>query len=337
MRFSLLGVALAALAWTMPLRADARPAEGVYTVQRIGDRLAYRKGYVAGIPLHVIEANLRDPEIKISVMVARGGIGHSERFTSMLNRARPHAAITGTFFGVRNLLPTGDIVVNRRNLFRGFIGSAMAITNGNVVSFIDTDYKEEPSWHLFDAVLRTGPRLVDARQLVVAPKEEGFRTLGKHVARQRTAVGITADSRLLLVAAKRPVSLYRLGVLMQMLGAYHAVAMDGGSSTALSFGGKVLAAPSRKLTNLLVIYATSERYARGLPALAPGNRAAPAPVRELTPPVAKTVGEMEEVDSGQETVPDPEHAAKSAEGMEPPPVAPAPPVEDAPQEDEAPS
>jgi hypothetical protein len=330
------GVALLALASLFQLRVEARPAEGLYTVQRIDDRLRYRKGFVHGIPLQVVEANLRDPEVKVAVMVARGGIGHSERFTSMLNRARPHAAITGTFFGIRNLLPTGDIVVNRQNLFRGFIGSAMAITNGNVVSFISTDYKEEPSWHLFDTVVRTGPRLVDSRQLVVAPREEGFKSLSSHNPRPRTAIGITSDSRLLLVAAKRPISLYRLGVLMQALGAYHAVAMDGGSSTALSFGGKVLASPSRKLTNLLVIYASKQRYAQGVAALAPRKRPAPAlaaepPSRE--PTEAKTMGgeggmtpEMESAQS--------EEAETSGEVSEVP--GPSPKREDAPQEDEAP-
>jgi hypothetical protein len=248
------------------------PPEGLVTVSGIRDRVVYRKGYVGGIPVHLILANLRHPEVKVAAMVARGGIGHAERFESMLRRARPSAALTGTFFGLRNNLPTGDIIVNRRNLFRGFVGTALAITNGNVVSFISTGYKEAPSWHLFDTVIRTGPRLVNARELVVAPREEGFRTLGRHVPRTRTAVAITARSQLLLVAVKKPISLYRLGLLMQHLGAYHAAALDGGTSTAMSMGGRVIASPGRRLTNLLLIYGSRERYERARPHLVPPRR-----------------------------------------------------------------
>lgn len=255
-----------------PAAARKRPPDGLYTVSEVKDRIVYRKGYVGGIPIHVIAANLRHPEVKVAAMVARGGIGHAERFESMLRRARPSAALTGTFFGLRSNLPTGDIVVGRRNLFRGFIGTALAITDGNVVSFITTGYKEAPSWHLFDTVVRTGPRLVAARQLVVAPQEEGFRTLKRHTPRPRTAVGITARSQLLFVVVKQPISLYRLGQLMQHLGAYHAAAMDGGTSTAMSMGGRVIASPGRALTNLLVIYASREQYERAMSHLVPPQR-----------------------------------------------------------------
>lgn len=284
-------------------RSTPHPREGLFTASRIGERLRYLKGYLAGIPVHLIEADLRHPEVKVAVMVARGGIGHSESFGSMLNRARPSAAITGTFFGIRNHLPTGDIVVNRRNLFRGFIGTALAVTDGNVVSFITTGYKEAPNWHLFDTVLRTGPRLLDARQVVVAPEEEGFTSLRRHVPRPRTAVGITAQSRLLFLTVKRPVSLYRLALLMQALGAYHAVALDGGTSTAMSFGGRVIASPGRPLTNLLLIYAHRDRYEHAKEQLVPPHRGAPTVVGETFPaePSDEAV-DGEELSAKQDTV-----------------------------------
>jgi len=310
-------------------RTPARPREGLFTASRIGDRLRYRKGYLAGIPVHLIEADLRHPEVKVAVMVARGGIGHSESFGSMLNRARPSAAITGTFFGIRNHLPTGDIVVNRRNLFRGFIGTALAVTDGNVVSFITTGYKEAPNWHLFDTVIRTGPRLLDARQVVVAPEEEGFTSLRRHVPRPRTAVGITAQSRLLFLTVKRPVSLNRLALLMQALGAYHAVALDGGTSTAMSFGGRVIASPGRPLTNLLLIYAHRDRYEHAKEQLVPPHRGAPTVVGETFPaePTDEAV-DGEALSAKQDTVlpetlpelPLTEDAAKS-QGPQPEPAS----------------
>jgi hypothetical protein len=50
--------------------------------------------------------------------------------------------------------------------------------------------------------------------------------------------------------------------VMRALGAYHAVALDGGTSTAMSFGGRVIAQPGRSLTNLLVVYADRGHYER---------------------------------------------------------------------------
>jgi hypothetical protein len=236
--------------------------EGLYPVARHGTGLVYAKGFLAGAPVHVVQADLRDPEVKVGIVVARGGIGRSESFLSLLNRTTPGAAITGTFFGLRNGLPTGDLVVNGRAIFRGFIGTALAITDGNVVSFISTGYNEETHWELFDTVVRGGPRLVQAGEMAVNPREEGFRSLAGDAYRARTAVGITADRKLLLVAIRTGVTLRRLAMVMRALGAYHAVALDGGTSTAMSFGGRVVAQPGRGLTNLLVVYADRGRYER---------------------------------------------------------------------------
>ena len=61
-------------------------------------------------------------------------------------------------------------------------------------------------------------------------------------------------------------------LLMQHLGCYHAAAMDGGTSTAMSIGGRIIATPGRKLTNLLVIYASRQRYERAMPHLVPPRR-----------------------------------------------------------------
>ncbi len=237
-----------------------RPRPGLFTVSRIGRRLLYRKGYLGEIPVHLVIADLNDPEIKIGVMVARGGIGTSESFESMVGRSRPAAALTGTFFGLNNRLPTGDLVVNGRAVYQGFVGTAVAFTEGNVVSFIPTGYKEKTAWRFFDGVLRAGPLLLREGQIAVGPREEGFVSLSPAARRSRTAVGITSGRKLLLLAVKEPVSLWRLAKLMRELGAFHAVAMDGGTSTGLYFRGQMVARPGRALTNALVIYAYQRGY-----------------------------------------------------------------------------
>jgi hypothetical protein len=237
-----------------------RPRPGLFTVSRVGRRLLYRKGYLGDVPVHLIVADLNDPEIKIGLVVARAGIGTTESFASMVRRTQPAAALTGTFFGLKNALPTGDLVVNGRAIYQGFVGTAVAFTEGNMVSFIPTGYKEKTAWPLFDGVVRGGPLLVQDGNISVGPREEGFISLSAAARRSRTAVGITPGRKLLLMAVKAPVSLWQLAKLMRSQGAYHAVAMDGGTSTGLYFGGQMIARPGRTLTNALVVYGYQQRY-----------------------------------------------------------------------------
>src|SRR5690242_4769743 len=56
----------------------------LYTVKRQGTGVAYRKGYVLGVGVNVIEADLSDPGVRVTAMVAEGGIGSAERFARMV-------------------------------------------------------------------------------------------------------------------------------------------------------------------------------------------------------------------------------------------------------------
>ena len=70
------------------------------------------------------------------------------------------AAITGTFFGLNNREPTGDIVIDGRSAWRGFIGTAVAITAGNRVAFIPTRYKDPTlDWSRYETVIRLSVRV----------------------------------------------------------------------------------------------------------------------------------------------------------------------------------
>jgi phosphodiester glycosidase len=247
-------------------RAKSRPSNasevrGLYTVEKQGSGVYYRKGYVLGVGVNVIEADLSDPEVKVGAMVAERGIGTDEGFGQMVRRARPAAAITGTFFGIRSRVPTGDLVINGQPIFRGFIGTAVAITEGNVVSFIPTKYKDQAvDWSLFDTVIRGGPRLVDRGNVVMTARSEGFRSLPIRARRTRTAIGLTRDNHLQFVAIRQGITLWELAKVMRAVGAYHAVALDGGTSTAMYFAGRYVARPGRGLTNVLLIYHRKERY-----------------------------------------------------------------------------
>lgn len=274
-------IADVSLSRSRPRSPYARMPKELYTVERQGQGVYYHKGIVRGMGVHVVDADLSDPEVRIAVMVAQGGLGKIESFHKMVRRARPAAAITGTFFGIRNRLPTGDIVVNGRHIFAGFVGTAVAITEGNVVSFIETRYKgEKLDWSLFDTVIRGGPWLVKAGKLAMAPRHEGFRTLSVSSKRRRTAIALTADNHLLFIATRQNVSLWDFAKVVRALGVHHSVALDGGSSTALYFAGRHIANPGRGLTNLLLLYHRRDRYEASRQQFA-GSKALPQ-MRERT-------------------------------------------------------
>ncbi len=234
-------------------RQTAAPAKG--------RGVRYRRTYVRGVGLHVIEADMRDPQVQVGAMLARGGVGRTESFTSMMGRSRPAAAITGTFFGLSNRQPTGDLVIDGSTTWRGFIGTALAITADNHVAFVPTEYKGRGvDWSSYQTVMRGGPTLLAGREFTVSPQTEGFFSLGEFSRRWRTAVGITRDNRLLLVAVRQSITFWELAKVLYSLGAYDAVALDGGTSTALYHRGKVVVRPGRALTNALLIYDSRTEY-----------------------------------------------------------------------------
>ncbi len=240
---------------------NASYAKGIYTVEKQGSGVYYRKGIVLKVGVNVIEADLSDPEVRVGAMVSRNGIGTAERFGQMVRRAQPAAAITGTFFGIKSRIPTGDLVINGQPIFRGFIGTAVAITPDNRVEFVTTRYKGPAiDWSKYDTVMRGGPRLVQDGRVMMTARSEGFRSLPISARRTRTAVGLTRDNHLQFVAVRQGITLWELAKVMKAIGAYQAVALDGGTSTAMYFAGRYIANPGRGLTNVLMIYHRKDRY-----------------------------------------------------------------------------
>ncbi|MBI3944775.1 MAG: hypothetical protein HY321_02575 [Armatimonadetes bacterium] len=76
--------------------------------------MAYERRVVLGLPVNAVTVNLNNPKVTVTAAVAKSGPGASEPFMHLINRVHPAAAITGTFFDTRSLLPVGDIVVAGR-------------------------------------------------------------------------------------------------------------------------------------------------------------------------------------------------------------------------------
>lgn len=232
-----------------------------------------------GVRASVITVNLNDAGVKVSVALPRHGIGSRESFRSLLHRVRPAAAVTGTYFGLRDSQPVGDIVIGGRLVNRGFVGTALAITGENKACFIETRRWKSQDWSSYETVLCGGPRLVMHGHVRLVPRAEGFRDHELFCRRPRTAVGLTWHNRLVLVSIARPIYLRHLAWVMRSLGCRDAIALDGGTSSAMFFRGRFAARPRRSLTNLLVVYDSSSDYRHALTRLAPGIAIARRPAR----------------------------------------------------------
>jgi len=230
--------------------------------------VAWEKVRVAGHWAQVITVNLNDKSLKVTVQTARGFPGTDEPFADMLARSRPTAAITGTFFSLRSLLPVGDLVVDGQLEHFGGFGTALAITPDNRVAVKRVEYGRRRDWSPYETVIGGGLLLLQGGQAVLDPLSQGFsdpRVLGRAA---RTAVGVTPQGKLKLVAVRKKIRLSELKAIMKKLGCREALAFDGGTSTALAYRRGILVRPGRRLTNLIVCLENVPplyRYAPGMP------------------------------------------------------------------------
>lgn len=222
------------------------------------------------ISAHVVTVNLADPETRVTVALARGGVGKGESFKSMVKRSRPVAAITGTFFDTKTLIPTGDIAVFGKVVHTGCVGSALCIDSQNKAVVVPLAKGRAQKWDSYETVMCCGPSLITRGSISIALKKEGFGNSLTAPA-TRTAVGITRSGKLLLVAVNRKTSFHAVARLMLSLDVVDALSLDGGSSTGLYANGRFVAAPGRTLTNLLVVYKKSSDYAYARDELVPAS------------------------------------------------------------------
>lgn len=244
--------------------------------------IAYGVVKYGGISAHVVTVNLADPETRVSVVLARGGVGKGESFKSMVKRSQPVAAITGTFFDTKTLIPTGDIAVFGKVVHKGCVGSALCIDPQNKAVVVPLSKGRKEGWSAYETVLCCGPSLISNGEISISLRKEGFGNSLTAPA-TRTAVGISKSGKLLLVAVKKKTSFHAVARLMRSLGVVDALSLDGGSSTGFYANGQYAAAPGRRLTNLLVVYKSFADYAYARDELVPPSML-PKPAAQPAPP-----------------------------------------------------
>jgi len=232
--------------------------------------VAYMKVVKAKIPLHVIQVDVTRKDVRLAVITAEEGIGHLESWSSLIERAQPAAALTGTYFDTITGVPVGSLGFMGQQIHTGLIGTAFSFSPG-AMPFIQS---ARPNTHfdfpVAETFFRAGPRLMSAGGVTLYPSDEGFQDPSVFRRARRTAVATTNHGKLLLIATTKPVLLRELAGAIKALGAEDAMCMDGGSSAALYFRGKSQVVPRRLLTNALVVYDSTQRYDDRAAMLNPG-------------------------------------------------------------------
>lgn len=223
---------------------------------------------IGKVAANVVTVNLTDPQTRVSVAIAKRGVGSCESFKSIVKRTHPSAAITGTFFDTKTLVPTGDIALFGSVVHSGCIGSALCIDANNKASIVPMKEGRKTHWENYETVLCAGPTLIKNGKISINLRREGFHS-ALCAPTQRTAVGITKSGKLILIATNKKVSLRDVARVMIKLHAVSGVSLDGGSSTAFYSSGKYLSNTSRPLTNCLVAYSNVNSYKAAKCALAP--------------------------------------------------------------------
>ncbi len=124
---------------------------------------------------------------------------------------------------------------------------------------VTLNLETSPAWPDLYQAVGGGPLLVQGGKVNVTAREERFRSDVANGSRPRSALGLTADGELLLVAVQNPgVTLGELASIMAKLGARDAMNLDGGGSTAFVVQGRLLNQPSdgaeRAVSNALLVF-----------------------------------------------------------------------------------
>ena len=233
---------------------------GLVSPSSAATNVAFAKTKVAGVYINLVTIDLNAQNVRITPAIANGGIGASESFRSMMRRTRPAAAINGTFFCTKTLEPTGDIVIDGELLAKGVVGTAIGIGPGNKITFVPSRRDDLYDWHDYDHVLTAGPALVLRGETIVLPGAQGFRSGVHYSRRKRSAIGLTSANKLVFVTTGNKVHLRTLAHVMKTLGCVDAAVLDGGSSTGLYWKGKLIANPTRGMTNCLLAYDNVSEY-----------------------------------------------------------------------------
>jgi hypothetical protein len=224
--------------------SDIEATSGPVTCERAG---------VNGAAVYVVKIDLNCRDINVAPVVA-GKTGKKLRatqsFAQFIASTAPVCAINGTHFDVMTKRPVSTIIIDGKTVSWGLVGSALCIGGDNRIEFKPlSEFRKSKYRH----VICAGPTLLRKGAVWLNPRAERYRDPRIYGYARRSAVGLTGHNKLLLVTTCGEVTLRKLAGIMRAMGCTDALAMDGGSSSALYYRGRYLTRPSRRLTNILAV------------------------------------------------------------------------------------
>lgn len=217
--------------------------------QDVGEPVAYSKFKHGGYYYHMVKVDLSRTSVTPTAY-------YSPRLRSIwhgISDRQPIAAITGTFFAFENQQPVADVVIDGQQVATGYRGSVLAVDWYGNPSIFDASVGKELSYDKYRYVLRGMVRIVENGQVNPAPWTQGFTDSGIWGRARRTAIGLTENNKLIMLATSQSISLRSLGKAMLSRGATQAVSLDGGGSASLYYMGDMKLSPHRGLSTLFMI------------------------------------------------------------------------------------
>src|SRR4028119_508467 len=222
---------------------------------------------VAGASFYLTTIDLADPEIYITMGLANNAAFANtskatrgdEPFENMVARYRAAVVANGTFFGkdeqksvLGNMVAAGKFLKYSR--WENY-GTTLGIKAGNQLEMVTARIEGKPDWSQHWFSLTCGPRLVKGGKVWLSPLSEGFKDSHVLGVGSRTAIGFPVSrDKLFLVTFLDSLSLEAEAKVMQAIGCFEAMNLDGGASVGLAHQGQILLPPGRNLTNVLVVY-----------------------------------------------------------------------------------
>lgn len=160
---------------------------------------------------------------------------------------------------VTKKVPNTDVAIPKNGSVLVFTGNQKSSSDRFTIgSTVEMNYKytnaagKEIPWQDVVTAVGAGPRLVKDGKVAVNPASEGFKdTKILNASGARSGIAIMADGSVML-ATVSGATIKEWAAVMQKLGAKQAMNLDGGASSGMYAGGKMLTSPGRLLSNTLV-------------------------------------------------------------------------------------
>lgn len=234
--------------------------------------IKFEKKTLKGIAFYQTTVYLKDPETFLTIGLANNASqansatqsSGDEDFKKLVQRHQGAVVVSGTFFSkdaqkrvLGNMVAEGRFI--KYSPWENY-GTTLGIKANYELEMVTARKEGKPQWDQHWFSLTCGPRLLREGNIWLAPKLEGFSDPHVFDVGGRSAIGFNAQkNQLILVTFLNIISLEKEAELMQAIGCYEAMNLDGGASKCLAYRGDILVNGGRPLTNVIVVYDSLNR------------------------------------------------------------------------------